>query len=86
MKRNRSHKRKDDTTRHEQWILFWDYELPRMERKYLNQKNSKTNRLPHLPKDPFELATYKICELKFYTDVFYPHIPSLEERAKIGQH
>lgn len=68
MKRNRSYKGKEDTTEHEMWCLFFDYELPRMERRYLNEKYGVKRKLPALPKDAFELATYKICELKFHTE------------------
>lgn len=81
-KRNVSNEGRSDTTDHEMWILFWDYEMPRMMKRHFNPKA----RLPPLPKDSFELETYKICEEKFYTDTFYPYLPSLEERAKMGQH
>ena len=70
MKRNRSYKGRDDNTEHEMWVLFWDYELPRMERRYLNEKHGVKRKIPALPKDPFELATYKIIEMKFYTENF----------------
>lgn len=68
-------------TEREAWTLFWDYHLPRMSYEQFG-KGKKGG----LPKDPFELATYKICEVKFYTDTFYPYLPSLEERAKMGGH
>lgn len=80
-KRNVSNEGRSDTTEHEMWILFWDYESPNLLRRQFNPKAKKS-----VPKDPFELTTYKICEVKFYTDTFYPYLPSLEERAKMGQH
>lgn len=84
MKRNRSYNGREDETEHEQWVLFWDYELPRMERKYLNEKNGTTHRLPSLPKDSFELATYKICELKLNTETF-PNKRSDQEYYYFGK-
>lgn len=91
MKRNRSYNGKDDTTEHECWTLFWDYEALNMLRRQFNPKAKKS-----VPKDPFELATYKICELKLNTERFssyyskeyvteFINVP-LEERAKNGQH
>lgn len=79
MKRNRSYKGKDDTTEHEMWILFWDYELPNLLRKQFNPKAKK-----NVPKDQFELTTYKICELKFYTDTF-TNYRAIQDRLSLGK-
>lgn len=76
----------DEIPEHKAWLLFWSYECPRMERKLLNEQNNQNYTLPPIPSNSVELATYKICEVKFYTDTFYPYLPSLEERAKMGQH
>lgn len=70
MKRNRSYNGREDNTEHEAWSLFWDYHYPRMLRKHLNAQSGKNLRLPGMPKNSFELATYKICELKFNTERF----------------
>jgi len=64
MSRNRSTHLTNDTTLHEMWILFWEYEIPRMEAR-LNK-----TKLPPLPKDEFELETYKICEMIFNTKTY----------------
>lgn len=86
----------DNLQEHKQWQLFWNYELPRMMTRHLNELHGKNSKLPTLPKDPFELATYKRCELKFNTERFTSiHAKeyvvhyiglSLEEKAKMGQH
>lgn len=52
----------DEVPERKRWILFWDYESPRMLARHLKTK------VPGLPKDSFELETYKICEEKFYTE------------------
>lgn len=68
MKRNKSIKGKQNSeyeTEHEMWKLFWSYEIPRMEAR-LNRKQ-----IPPLPKDEFELETYKICEMKFKNDKYH---------------
>ena len=73
------------------WLLFWEYHLPRISYEQFG-KGKKGG----LPKDPFELAIYKMCELKFNTERFtskyakeyvthYIGLP-LEERAKMGMH
>lgn len=68
MIKEKTQKQLEETPERKMWLLFWSYELPRMERKHLNEKYGRTNSLPSLPKDSFELAIYKICELKFNTE------------------
>ena len=68
---------KTDPTEHEMWVLFWDYHEPILLKKHHGLK-TKAN----LPKDPFELATYKIIEMKFYTERYTSYYePKIDHSA-----
>lgn len=62
-----------------EWRIFWKYAIPKMMKAHYNPKASQ-----ELPKDSFELATYKICELKLNTETF-PNKRSEQEYYYFGK-